>query len=71
MDRPAGEVKERGKKDRNGVVRIGMVLSVITVLVAFAAYRWQPRARVRRVNEWVKGYLVTRYGAVPAVRRSA
>jgi hypothetical protein len=51
--------------DKNAVVLIGVALLVISVLAAFAAYRWRQRGRVRRVKEWVKGYLVARYGAVP------
>jgi hypothetical protein len=51
--------------DENAVVLIGVALVVITALAAWAAYRGRQRARVRRVKEWVKGYLVTRYGAVP------
>src|SRR5690349_16410579 len=46
-------------------VLIGLVSVVLAVVAAFAAYRWKQRTRARRVEEWVKGYLVTRYGRLP------
>jgi len=42
---------------------IGLTGAAITALVAFAVYQWQQRARVRRVEAWVGGYLTDRYGA--------
>jgi hypothetical protein len=51
--------------DQNAAVLLGVALVVITALAAWAAYRGRQRARARRVQGWVKGYLVTRYGAVP------
>jgi hypothetical protein len=50
--------------DGNAEVLIGVAARVFTVLAAFAAYRWRQRRRVLRVKEWVKGYLLTRYGEV-------
>jgi MYXO-CTERM domain-containing protein len=37
----------------------------IFALAAFAAYRWRQRRRILQVKEWVKDYLLTRYGEVP------
>src|SRR5262249_4248687 len=51
--------------DKNAVVLIRGALLVISGMAAFAAYRRQQRGRVRGVKEWVKGFLVTRYGEVP------
>jgi hypothetical protein len=42
---------------------IGMV--GLAVLAAFAVYRWRQHERVRRVERWVKDYLVTRDGQLP------
>ncbi len=39
--------------------------SALVALAAFALYRWQQRKRVRRVEGWVGGYLVARYGELP------
>jgi hypothetical protein len=49
----------------NAEVLIGVAALVFTALAAFAAYRWRQRRRVLRVKEWMKGYLLTRYGEVP------
>jgi hypothetical protein len=49
--------------ERNMAALIGMV--GLAVLAAFAVYRWRQRDRVRRVERWVKDYLVTRGGQLP------
>jgi hypothetical protein len=44
---------------------IGMVGLAVTAVVAFAVYRHQQRKRVRWVEQWVRDYLVSRYGKLP------
>src|SRR4051794_17405687 len=44
-------------------VFVGLV--VAAALAAFAGYRWRMRRRVRRVEGWVREYLVGRYGRLP------
>jgi hypothetical protein len=51
--------------DRNAGVLIEVAALVFAAFGAFAAYRWRQRRRALRVKEWVKGYLLTRYGEVP------
>jgi hypothetical protein len=51
--------------DRTTQVLIGVVALVFTALAAFAVHRWRQRRRVLRVKEWVKSYLLTRYGEEP------
>ncbi len=51
--------------DRSVEALIGMAGLALLALAAFAVYRWRQRERVRRVEWWVKDYLVTRYGGVP------
>ena len=51
--------------DGNAGVLIEVTALVFIALVVFAAYRWRQRRRVLRVKEWVKGYLLTRYGELP------
>ena len=50
----------------NGVeVLIGVAALAILAVAAVALYRWRMRSRVRRINQWVKDYLLARYGALP------
>jgi hypothetical protein len=51
--------------DHTAGVLIGAACLVIAVLAAFAAYRWRQQEHARRVKEWVRRYLVTRYGELP------
>jgi hypothetical protein len=51
--------------ENSAEVLIGMAALGLTAVAAFVVYRWRQKKRVRRVQEWVKGYLVTRYGEVP------
>lgn len=51
--------------DGNAGVLIGVIALVFTALAAFTAYRWRQRRRVLRVKEWVKSFLLTRYGEEP------
>ena len=51
--------------DKNAEVLIGVVALVFAVVAAFAGYRWRQRGRARRVEQWVRGYLRTRYGELP------
>jgi hypothetical protein len=44
---------------------VGMAGLALAALAAFALYRWRQRQRVRRVETWVKDYLVARYGVLP------
>lgn len=50
----------------NAGVLIAVTALVFIALAALAAYRWRQRRRVLRVQEWVKGYLLTRYGEQPS-----
>jgi hypothetical protein len=54
-----------GKMDKNAEVLTVVAVLVLVALAAFAAYRWQQRTRVRRVKDWVKEFLVARYGDLP------
>lgn len=46
-----------------------MVLAIAVLafvaLAVFTLYRWQQRRRVRRVQKWVRAYLLKRFGVVP------
>ena len=55
--------------DRSVEVLIGMAAVVIAGLAAYAIDRWQQRRRVHRIEGWVKEYLSTRYGELPAALR--
>ena len=46
-------------------VLMGMVALGFTALAVFALYRWQRRARVRRVEGLVRNYLAARYNGLP------
>jgi hypothetical protein len=46
-------------------VLIGLAGLAVLTLAAFAAWWWWRGRRTRRIERWVKGYLVTRYGHVP------
>ena len=45
---------------------IGMATLAVLALAAFAVYRWRQQARARRVDRWVREYLLARFGEVPA-----
>jgi hypothetical protein len=51
--------------DKNAEVLIGAAVLVLAALAAFASYRWRQRERVRRVEEWVKEFVVARCGDLP------
>ncbi len=46
-------------------VLIGLAVLAVLALVAFAGWWWRRGRRSRRLERWVKGYLVKRYGHVP------
>jgi hypothetical protein len=47
-------------------VLIGAALLVLAALAAFAVHRRRMRARVCRVEGWVRDYLTHQYGSLPA-----
>jgi hypothetical protein len=51
--------------DRHVEALIGLLGLALLALVVLAVYRWRQRVRARRVERWVREYLVGRYGAVP------
>jgi hypothetical protein len=46
-------------------VLIGMAGLLVAVLTFTALYRWWQRNRVRQVENWVKEFLLARYGVAP------
>ena len=46
-----------------GWIGLGVVFAL--AIVTFIVYQWRQTARVNRVNDWVNGYLRTRYGQLP------
>jgi hypothetical protein len=45
---------------------IGMVaLLGLAAVAAFAVHRSEQKKRIRRVEDWIKGYLSVRYGELP------
>jgi len=54
-----------GKMDKNAEVLTVVAVLVLVALGAFAAYRWRQAKRVRRVKDWVKEFLLARYGDLP------
>src|SRR5439155_510102 len=59
---PHNTNSHEGTMDKSTEVFIAMVGLAVLGLAAFAVYRWRQRERVRRVERWVKDYLVMRYG---------
>ena len=51
--------------DRNIQVLIGMAAIAALALAAFTLYRWVCRRRIRRIEQSVREYLVSRYGNQP------
>jgi len=51
--------------DKSVEALIGMAGLALLALATFAAYRWRQRERVRRVEHWVREYLVAHYGGMP------
>ncbi|MBI3410919.1 MAG: hypothetical protein HY040_21505 [Planctomycetes bacterium] len=49
----------------NVEILIGMAALGFTALVVFSLYKLRQKKRVRRVEGWVKDYLVFRYGELP------
>jgi hypothetical protein len=52
--------------ERSTEVLLGVSALVLAALTAFAAYRWQQRKRARRVEAWIREFLLARYGNLPA-----
>jgi hypothetical protein len=48
--------------DQSVAMLVGITAAALAGLAAFTAYCWQQRSRVRRVKQWVTGYLHTRFG---------
>ena len=51
--------------ERSAELLIWMAGLALITLAAFVVYGWRRRARVRRVEGWVRDYLVTRFGGLP------
>jgi hypothetical protein len=51
--------------DRNTGMLIGMAAIGVLALITFAVYRWRQRERVRQIDQWVRDFLVRRYGEMP------
>lgn len=49
----------------NGQLLIGVTIVFLTCLAVFPVYRWWQQKRVRRVELWVKNFLLARFGAIP------
>jgi hypothetical protein len=46
-------------------VTVGVAALAVLAIAAVAWYRWRMRERARRINLWVKDFLVARYGTLP------
>jgi len=49
----------------SGEVLIGIVVLALAAPAAVTLYRWRRRQRVRRVEGWVRDYLVARFRGLP------
>jgi hypothetical protein len=54
-----------GEMETSAEVLMWMAGLALIALAAFVVYGWRRRARVRRVEGWVRNYLVARFGGLP------
>lgn len=51
--------------ENSAVVLIGTTALGLIALVAFLIYKWEQKKRVHRIEQWVKDYVLDRYGDLP------